>query len=232
MYETAGYVACGRGSNFTVLKSSGQFLYSRYVCCIVTWHSWDAIGVIKATCPRRDEPEDASSNELYTFCRGVTEERMPLAQFLARVNASVDSTEEGRVRHYLQQTLCDGLGPQIVDDFKRWNWNWVLAQRDKLRWGPLTANLLLVGEAGTITPAHFDEQQNFLAQVSGRKLFIMYPPSEFENLYPYPVAHRADRQSQVNILNPDYTRFPKFRDVLGYTTVLEPGDVLYIPECW
>lgn len=31
---------------------------------------------------------------------------------------------------------------------------------------------------------------------------------------------------------PDRTRFPKFKDLKGYETVLEPGDVLYLPIYW
>lgn len=31
---------------------------------------------------------------------------------------------------------------------------------------------------------------------------------------------------------PDYTRFPHFKDVEGSETVIEPGEVLYIPIYW
>lgn len=32
--------------------------------------------------------------------------------------------------------------------------------------------------------------------------------------------------------NPDYKRFPNFQNVVGYETVVGPGDVLYIPMYW
>eukprot|EP00069_Balaena_mysticetus_P009914 bmy_20415T0 len=41
----------------------------------------------------------------------------------------------------------------------------------------------------------------------------------FECLYPYPVHHPCDRQSQVDFDNPDYKRFPNFQNVVGYGTV-------------
>ena len=50
---------------------------------------------------------------------------------------------------------------------------------------------------GNITPAHYDEQENFFAQIQGYKRFILFHPDQFENLYPYPVHHPHDRQSQV-----------------------------------
>lgn len=37
---------------------------------------------------------------------------------------------------------------------------------------------------------------------------------------------------QVDFDNPDYKRFPKFKDVRGFETVVGPGDVLYLPMYW
>lgn len=51
---------------------------------------------------------------------------------------------------------------------------------------------------GNVTPAHYDEQQNFFAQIKGHKRCILFPPDQFEYLYPYPVHHPCDRQSQVS----------------------------------
>ena len=53
--------------------------------------------------------------------------------------------------------------------------------------------------AGNITPAHYDEQENFFAQIKGYKRFVLFHPDQFENLYPYPVHHPHDRQSQVSL---------------------------------
>lgn len=39
----------------------------------------------------------------------------------------------------------------------------------------------------------------------------------------------SDRQSQVNFDSPDLNRFPKFRTVIAYEAILEPGDCLYLP---
>ena len=50
---------------------------------------------------------------------------------------------------------------------------------------------------GNVTPAHYDEQENMFTQLQGHKRVIVFPPSQFECLYPYPVHHPHDRQSQV-----------------------------------
>jgi len=50
---------------------------------------------------------------------------------------------------------------------------------------------------GNITPVHYDEQENLFSQLCGFKRFILFSPDQFECLYPHPVAHPCDRQSQV-----------------------------------
>jgi len=51
--------------------------------------------------------------------------------------------------------------------------------------------------AGDVTPCHYDEQENFYAQIGGYKRVILFPPEQFECLYPHPVHHPHDRQTQV-----------------------------------
>nr|ASL69981.1 factor inhibiting HIF [Strongylocentrotus purpuratus] len=144
----------------------------------------------------------------------------------------MEEKKGGTDKVYLQQALNDSVGPSIVEDFVRFNWNWVTDYQKKNSWGPLTSNLLLVSMEGNVTPAHYDEQENFFAQVKGYKRFIMFPPSQFDRLYPFPVHHPNDRQSQVNFDDPDFERFPKFRNAKAVEAVVGPGDVIYIPMYW
>jgi hypothetical protein len=59
------------------------------------------------------------------------------------------------------------------------------------------ASLPLLPCYQVVTPPHYDEQQNLFAQVWGRKTFLLVHPRHFRSMYPYPVGHAADRQSQV-----------------------------------
>ena len=43
-----------------------------------------------------------------------------------------------------------------------------------------------------------------------------------EALFPY----------QVELEDPDYKRFPRLRDLHGFETLVGPGDLIYIPNCW
>ena len=37
---------------------------------------------------------------------------------------------------------------------------------------------------------------------------------------------------KVDFDNPDYARFPKFKEVKGFQAIVGPGDVLYLPMYW
>lgn len=107
------------------------------------------------------------------------------------------SWREGDKHLYFQQMLTNSVSNAVVLDFLAFNWKWLSFQQQKNQWGPLTSNLLLIAQSGCITPAHYDEQENFFAQAKGFKRCILFPPSQFKCFYPFPFHHPCDRQSQV-----------------------------------
>jgi hypothetical protein len=92
-----------------------------------------------------------------------------------------------------------------------------------------------IGSA-VVTPAHFDESHNIAVCVAGRRRFTVFPPEQVTNLYIGPIDHApAGRPiSVVDFANPDFDRFPRFRDALVHAQVadLEPGDAIYMPPLW
>ncbi|XP_027719001.1 bifunctional peptidase and arginyl-hydroxylase JMJD5 isoform X1 [Vombatus ursinus] len=84
------------------------------------------------------------------------------------------------------------------------------------------------GPAGTISPLHQDPQQNFLAQVLGRKYIQLYSPEESEFLYPHE-TQLLHNTSQVDVENPNLIKFPKFTKASYQSCILNPGQILFIP---
>jgi len=91
---------------------------------------------------------------------------------------------------------------------------------------------LFAGLGGTLYHCHYDLQPNLHVQLTGRKRFVLFPPSDWRHLYPFPVHHDLDRRSMVDLDSPDSERFPNWKHAVGHLVELEPGDALYIPPFW
>jgi len=86
------------------------------------------------------------------------------------------------------------------------------------------------------TPTHVDEWNNVGCVVAGRRRFTLFPPEQIANLYigPLDFAPTGAAMSMVSLRDPDFARYPKFREALGraQTAELGPGDGIFIPPLW
>jgi hypothetical protein len=86
------------------------------------------------------------------------------------------------------------------------------------------------------TPLHLDEFNNVACVVAGRRRFTLFPPEQIGNLYIGPIdfAPTGAPMSLVTLHDPDFGRYPKFRDALATVEVAElaPGDAIVIPPLW
>ncbi len=90
-----------------------------------------------------------------------------------------------------------------------------------------------IGQPRVIAHCHYDGYHNFYAQLYGKKKFVLFSPTNWPGLYPYPFLHPSHAQAQVNASNPENVeRFKLVRKVEYLEVILEPGDLLYIPPLW
>lgn len=91
---------------------------------------------------------------------------------------------------------------------------------------------LWFGPSGTISPLHFDQNHNLLLQHWGRKHVVLVDPCQFHSLKPGRKNSSGGHVSSLDLVtsgfNVDLSRlnFPCLE------TVLEPGDVLFVPALW
>jgi len=86
------------------------------------------------------------------------------------------------------------------------------------------------------TPTHLDEWNNIGCVVRGRRRFTLFPPEQIKNLYigPLDFAPTGAPMSLVSLHEPDFERFPRFREALAAAVSAElgPGDAIFIPPLW
>jgi len=83
---------------------------------------------------------------------------------------------------------------------------------------------------GTVSRLHFDLPHNLIAQVHGRKEFVLYPFRERPNLYPFSVLSSTPHLSHADLEAPDLRAFPRLAEARGWRCELGEGDLLFMPS--
>ncbi|VDM20978.1 unnamed protein product, partial [Hydatigera taeniaeformis] len=89
-----------------------------------------------------------------------------------------------------------------------------------------------VGPAHTISPLHHDgDRANLLCQLVGKKYVKLYNAHQTEFIYPHVETSMLSNTSQLDVASqqPDFDKFPKFKQARGFHGVLESGEMLFIP---
>lgn len=94
---------------------------------------------------------------------------------------------------------------------------------------------LWIGNRSRVAP-HYDFPTNIACSVAGKRRFTFFSPEHLDNLYVGPIDFSPAGQpiSLVDLLNPDYEKFPKYRNAESDAIVadLDVGDAVLIPSMW
>lgn len=132
-------------------------------------------------------------------------------------------TTENPDSHYMGSTSCDYCAPKFTTQNPL-----QVTSHDCLK-------SLWVGNHSCIS-AHYDNADNLACVAAGNREFILFPPEQVDNLYVGPLEFTPAGQavSLVDFDNPDFNRFPRFKNALNNALIakLQPGDCIFIPALW
>ena len=80
------------------------------------------------------------------------------------------------------------LGAPLVEDLKALDFDWLAGALGRAASAASTPPRW-AGMGGGSTPMHHDGVSNFFTQLVSRKRVLVFAPSEWPNVYPYPAAH-------------------------------------------
>ena len=133
------------------------------------------------------------------------------------------ASEERPPVYYVGSTTVDLVLPGFRDD------------NDLPFSGPPPSIRIWVGNRTRIA-AHYDIPDNIACVAAGRRRFTLFPPDQFRNLYVGPIDLTPAGQSisLVDLRDPDFEKYPKFREALDHALVadMDPGDGIFIPSMW
>merc|ERR1711962_998304 len=104
----------------------------------------------------------------------------------------------------------------------------LMMQCDKL-YTRFTSAHMLFSNGNSSSPLHYDGYENFLTSMSGIKVVYTAPPKFADDIY---IDNYIDFPglSPINPEKVDLLKYPRFSNVRWHKVVIEPGDILYIPQ--
>lgn len=89
-----------------------------------------------------------------------------------------------------------------------------------------------LGQAGTVTPLHRDVPHNLNVHLTGRKRWLLFPPTESGRLYPRGLLSGMPNFAHVDPESPDLARHPRFAGARAVEATVAGGETLFIPHGW
>jgi hypothetical protein len=150
--------------------------------------------------------------------QGLQSDEQSLSEFIDQITSKSSNEVQTRIRcpllTQLPEAQNDFTCPPYCTDGKN-----------------LQINLWFSG-APTITRLHFDLPHNLLAQVYGKKRFLLFDPAQSHALYRCSLRSATPQFSEVDLMQTDLTKFPRLIAAQPFQADLSPGDLLFIPSRW
>ncbi|XP_022083576.1 jmjC domain-containing protein 7-like isoform X4 [Acanthaster planci] len=168
---------------------------------------------------------------------------LKFAEFLDMIS-NVSHKAKPRASAYLEYSSIPDYLPELEEDIPEFPFAQDLLTRRHLN--------IWLGDGNTLGKLHFDPFDNFLCQIRGKKQLTLFDPHDNSKMYEghIPEAelgyNRVSGQfrrkklqdstamvmAPVDIVDPDFERFPAFAEARPLNCTINEGDVLFMPAFW
>lgn len=160
-----------------------------------------------------------TDSQAYKLGKSYTLRKTTLSEYVRDLQ---DGNYKGRSSYMAVQNISK-VFPQLVDE----------CVMPKYIGKPHNGPFLWIAHKGHYEFCHFDPDEGMLMMIEGEKEIKMFCSSDLLKLYPNALGSKGKTiQSQVDCNEPDYSRFPDFKDTICYHCNLHAGEMLYIPAFW
>lgn len=140
------------------------------------------------------------------------------------IRGVIDNILQGGTQYARFHPLLDRHPELMVDLDMTWIAQHMIGNNARMR----PFHKIFIGGKGRTTAAHAERVENLFLQVEGEKLWTMWP-ADYNYVCDSDSNRAIYKTSSLNPADPDFERFPGYQYVDYYETVLEPGDMLYVP---
>ncbi|MBD2677474.1 MULTISPECIES: cupin-like domain-containing protein [Nostoc] len=186
---------------------------------ISNWSGFDkwSLKYLKKISPSLNIYAKRFSNKEIEICR------LTMKKYIELIESYEKYPENHPLPPYCHDLPLFSLIPSLIEDVKPFpfeylpEWYWY-------KWWRYCQFFL--GSSNSITPLHFDclLTNNIFFQIAGRKQFTILLPEDAKYCY-----RQGWRWFGVNPENPDFNKYPDYKNARPITFIVNPGEILYMP---
>ncbi|MFN6562988.1 MAG: cupin-like domain-containing protein [Nostoc sp. ChiSLP01] len=186
---------------------------------ISNWSGFDnwSLKYLKKISPSLNIYAKRFSNKEIEICR------LTMKKYIELIESYEKDPENHPLPPYCHDLPLFSLIPSLIEDVKPFpfeylpEWYWY-------KWWRYCQFFL--GSSNSITPLHFDclLTNNIFFQIAGRKQFTILLPEDAKYCY-----RQGWRWFGVNPENPDFNKYPDYKNARPITFIVNPGEILYMP---
>jgi histone arginine demethylase JMJD6 len=181
---------------------------------------WKAYGLFTPAWFRENYPERE------TDCLGATYKMKDIMDMVE--TSTVEKPAPYPIIFNIPETLPEIMSLLDPLDLEYAKSNWLKNKMFGIgKWGGAT-ELFIGGPGGKFPYLHIDyyHLNAWITQLYGEKRFTVFPRGQDDLLYPRP---DDPWRSELNIFEPDFEKFPKYKNATPIHFTVGPGETLFIP---